>query len=446
MPATWTLQELTELDLQLRGGVSAEDDSPKTPPDPEASKTEVLRAWLDRVRPRHPDAARHAATAVQSEAWLRTALILFSLVAGAAAAAALLRYEGDRLINISAYLGVLVGGQLLLLLALAASALLLRTPARGLPSMLLPKVVRDAPALYAFPAWRWRMFTSFQEAGLAFNTGVILCTLWKVLTYDLAFGWATTLRVDGAAMHRLVTFLSTPWGGAFAPDADQIRQSRIVLKEGLAQVDTASAASWWPFLLMCVLTYGLLPRAALALFGRGMLSRKLRTPPLHQPSAERLYQHLTRAPLSFSVEEDEAANRTRPKADTLPALTPTTPLTLVEGEDVLSDDRRAQLLRRLEKQAGVAIRTESSDDAGIVRLCEVWQPPLEETLRELRHLRASLGPDKDLLMLCVGFPAPEASDRLFEAPDENDLAVWRERLAELHDPRLGMWVWKEDAA
>lgn len=443
MTSSWTLEELTEFDLQLRGAVAVEEGVPDPRPRPDEPRESVLLEWLRRVRKRHSEAAKHARLAVRSEAWLRLALILFSLVAGMGAAAALLRYEGERLINISAYLGILVGGQLGLILLLAVGSLLFRKRMRGLHQLLLPRIVRESGAAHALPAWRWRIFTSFQEAGVGFNVGVILGTLWKVLTYDLAFGWATTLQVKAGSMHRLVSWLAAPWGGAYAPTAEQVRESRILLKQGLAQVDTASAAAWWPFLMMCVLCYGLLPRLLLTIFGRCRYHRILRNPPLRHPASERLYNRLTRPPLGFSRDEDRREDAGPRPGYELQALAPSGPLVLRTGPDGLDDGRRERLEKRLFETTGVSLAPAEEENAGVLQLVEAWRPPLEESLRDLQQLRQSLGPDKDLLVLCVGLP-DSGNGHLYQAPEEEDLRIWRERLAELRDPRLGLLVWRED--
>ncbi|MGA0333095.1 MAG: DUF2868 domain-containing protein, partial [Kiritimatiellia bacterium] len=79
---------------------------------------------------------------------------------------------------------------------------------------------------------------------------------------------------------------------------------------------------------------------------------------------------------------------------------------------------------------------------GILKVVEVWQPPLEETLRGLRELRQRIGPGNDLILLAVGYPTEEPG-AFFLPPDPQDLAIWETRLGELQDPALGLLPWRE---
>jgi hypothetical protein len=443
MKNAWSLAELTEFDVRMNASQCAASPPPVTIGDKTASKSDVLKQWLHRSRAQDPEPARLASLAVQSEGWLRISLGIFSLLSGIGAAAALLRYEGHRLINISAFLGILVGGQLLSLLFLALSAFWLRHRLSRLQKLFLPKLVRALSSPQSIRAWRWRLFTSFQQAGMLFNLGVLLATLWKVLTADLAFGWETTLNVTGTGMNQIVQTLALPWGGHFVPDLQQIQQSRIDLKVGLAQLDTVSTASWWPFLMLCVLVYGLLPRLALSLFGSFRLHRHQHAPAFTGPDSERLYQRLTRTPLTFSSVDEKTSNgKTPASADPLPPLQPSGPLRLDLPPEIVSESQLPAFSKFIENRFGFSITESPNASAGILKVVEAWQPPLEETLRELRDLRETCGPDQDLLILAVGFPGdPETT--FFKPPDPADLESWRLKLSTLNDPRLGLIPWEE---
>lgn len=443
MSTPWSLAELTEFDARMHASRGLESASSFSVDDASTPKPTILKQWLIHSRQQDSEPARLASVAVHSEAWLRLALGVFSLLSGFGAAAALLRYEGYRLINISAFLGILVGGQLLSLLVLAVSSFWLRHRLSHLQKLFLPKLVRDLTAPVSLSAWRWRLFTSFQQAGMLFNLGILMATLWKVLTADLAFGWATTLDVSGQGIHRIVQTLALPWGGRFAPDLTQIQQSRILLKDGLAHIDASSTAAWWPFLLLCVLAYGFLPRFALALFGGFRLHRLQRHPAFSSPESERLYQRLTRNPLVFSSsDEDSSPSNPSPSPAELPPLKPSGPLSLNLHPEILLESREPAFRNRIQSSFELLLADSPETAAGILKVIEVWQPPLEESLRELRELRKDIGPDKDLLILAVGLPNP-TEPHFFHPPEVADLDIWRRKLSTLQDPRLGLLPWRE---
>lgn len=438
MSPSWNLLDLTTFDLLMRRGV---DEPVNIQASPSDSDPVVLRKWLRAVHEVDPEAQRLAGMALRSLHWMRVVLWSFSLLAGWAAATALLHYQGERLINISAFLGVLVGGQLLMLLLLGLLQLLYRHSLPAAHRWLLPGALKETGVLYSLPAWRWRLFALFQLGGVCFNLGVLAGTLWKILTHDLAFGWATTLRIQGADMHRLVSVLSAPWGGFATPSPEQIDQSRIVLNQGLARINPESTASWWPFLLLCVIVYGALPRLLLALAG-WWRERSVRAhPPFHHPGATRLARQLTRAPLRFHTGADAAPPSPSSKTHPLAPLQPRGTLQARFSEPVLDPETCAAWLPRAAQRLGCDLSPAAEDTSGILWIVEAWQPPLEESLRDLRDLRTHLGDSADLLVLLVGPPLPEDPDA-FAPPDPIDVDVWKQRLAELRDPRLGVVEWR----
>jgi hypothetical protein len=356
------------------------------------------------------------------------------------AAAALLRYGGEQLINVSAYLGILVGGQLLLLIALLVSCLWYTSGPGVRVQLFLPEAVRNLPVSQSIPVWRWRLFSTFQWGGVAFNLGVLTATFWKVLTYDLAFGWATTLRVEDETVAAITRVLAMPWGGYFAPTAAQIEQSRIVLLEGFSSLDPEATAAWWPFLVLCVTVYGLLPRFLLAGFGAFKVARKLRRPSLGSPETEQLYQRLTRKVLRVQSSQTPAPP-TQHSTDALTALTPTRPMRLQLPEDLKPTLNPAVLASAIPQKLGVEI-TDSNDDTGICFVVEAWQPPLEETLRFFRTKRKEEGSECEFLVLAVGLPTENGGLR---PPSPEDVEVWTRKLSTLRDPRLGLLAWEGDA-
>ncbi|MCC5847439.1 MAG: DUF2868 domain-containing protein [Verrucomicrobia bacterium] len=443
MSEKWSIQELTELDIRLRSELPPASATPDTVPDaPRLPRPVLFRRWLEAVRKVDPSPANLARKAVRTERWLRLAAFAFFFIAGAAAAQALLLYDGRRLINVTAYLGTLVFGQLFLLVVLGVSGLLLRRTLCGPYRALLFHLTGPVEQSRALPLWSTRAFASMQTAGAGFNLGVLLATAAKGLTTDLAFGWATTLRIGGEQVHRLTSLLAAPWGNAFAPTPEQIEGSRIVLKEGLRHVETDAAAAWWPFLMMCVLFYGLLPRLFLALAGECRLRLQLRGLRFEDPSCERLHMRLTRSPLDF--QSNAAADEALPPHETagLPFLPkPKGSVRLQIPVEIAANV--PEVAERLTAKLGVTVELPGDDlrpppPGGIIRVCEVWQPPLRETLAELRQQRAELGADTDLILCFVGFPNPE---ELFDPPEPEDVRVWRNALAELNDPHLHAWVW-----
>ncbi len=115
---------------------------------------------------------------------------------------------------------------------------------------------------------KWQVMFFSQLAGLSFSLAATSTALALVVFTDLAFGWSTTLDVATDQAHRLVEWVSwpwRPWAGDAVPSVVLVEESRFFrLDSGDPVAVTAGRLTgWWPFLLMSLLTYGVLPRCAL---------------------------------------------------------------------------------------------------------------------------------------------------------------------------------------
>ncbi len=444
-----SLADLTELDLRLRGEIVLTPADLK--PGVTLPRPQVLRHWLGEQRRQDPGPARTAQRLVGSERILRGVFFAMLFASGAGAAVGLLQYEGDRLINVSLYLGTLVFGQLGLLLLLMVSKLLFRRTAGTVYQNILfhvfegkdPSVGRMEP-LRSLPVWMARAFASMQLAAVGFNLGVLAATFLRGVTGDLAFGWATTLDLGGERMARLTSALAAPWGGAFAPGPEQIAFSRIVLKDGLGQVDPRAAAAWWPFLMMCVLVYGLLPRLVLALAGTVQVQLRLGRVRLDDPACERLYLRLTRRPLRFQTSEAAGEITAIPPAAAGETVRPPGPVHVFTPPELkVRDGALAEAVAGLLEVPVVSVSAEADPPetvpvGGLVMVRELWQPPLEETLHQLRQLRETLPPNTDLTLIGTGYPE---EGRMLTLPDPTDVRVWQHALGRLSDAHLQLVAW-----
>lgn len=431
---TWTLAELTELDLHLQepGSVGA---GPRLSGDRHA----VLRQWLEQRRVKHPQPAAIARHAVQVERGLRLGLASLGLVSGWGAAKALLWYDGTQLINVSTFWVTLILTQALLLAGMLAGRALLQRRAGQSYTRLLQRWGKFHGSLRSLPGWRLRGFASLQWMAVAFNAGALACTAFEGITRDLAFGWATTLPLQAGQVADGVRLLSRPWGGAWTPTPEQISASRIVLIEGTRSVQAQAASAWWPFLLMSLLVYGLLPRLLLAAAGEMALRLNLRKPRLDDAGSERLYLQLTRPQIGFQPAPQSPPD-SLPDGIPLPsALQPQGPVHLLRDPELDSPQLPAAVARQL----GVPVSgLQSPADpvplppaGGLAWLLEAWQPPLQEHLATLQSLRQTLGPETDLLILLCGLPEdPET----LAPPEPKDVRLWQAHLATLRDPRLGI--------
>jgi len=418
---------------------------------------------------------------------------------GAGLAFSVLRYNGKDPVNISVYLGLFVLLQIGLLLLLTTVGLLrglLGTLRQfSLVRLLLGYVVaavytrvaaRSAGRVSADMRQRlkavsgfirgrnriygtifvWPLFMVAQAFGIGFNLGALSASIFKILGADLAFGWQSTLQLSSRAVYRLVEAAALPWSWLLPPSYShptysQVEGSRMVLKEGIYHLSNLDLVAWWPFLLLAVVFYGLLPRMFLCVFGMAARRRALDSIPFTHSACERLMRRMT-MPLVETGGEPQLRNGTplRPEAAG-PGTMPDTGLFEGEAAVVLLPEDitdcctpeavagalwgtlRLKPLQTLpvildaheDREALAAARGTLPPDAvgHVVVLQEAWQPPIAEILSYFQQLRTSLGPETFVWILLIG-RAQGGNCMVRPAPVE--AAVWEKAILSLGEPHM----------
>lgn len=461
----------------------------------------MIRTWLDRRR----ETARTGVPLLPGETveGLSGALRFWfpgaGLAAGAVAGVSFLAYTGDSPVNVFVYLSLFVFSQVLMLLALLVLTVY-RLAGRGFPSSsplykligrLFLRMVLSArgrlegklPAdrrlhlekaigavtgktrtyglLFFLPVW---ILTQLFAVG--FNLGLLAATLFKVVTSDIAFGWQSTIQLGPKAVHALARAIAVPWSWAISGDAafpslEQIEGSRIILKEGIYHLSTPDLVSWWPFLCLAVLVYGLLPRLLLFLGAVALQRRFLGSLDFRQAACEQLLQRMS-TPLVTTrgrqVEEPaETGGRPRPagpeeqRVDLEGASRKS--LVVMIPDDISDVCSREEIEAVLNRGGGYAIRDiirfgldQEADrellarlregglpaDGEILLIYEAWQPPIMEYIDFIRELRRAVGDGPLIRIGLIGKPRPET---VFTPAREEGLSVWISKITAMGDPR-----------
>jgi hypothetical protein len=275
-----------------------------------------LRRWLEARRESDVPAARAllpGTAFARAQRWIVIAMGLLGFLGGIGAASALLSYEGQRPVNIAWFLFLLVGAQFLIIAGGVAAWVVRKSRAmdstlqditllgrlirpmftrlgRLLQRNRLARVSREVReralagsgmlkanyTLYG-PVSYLPVLVPAQILGVAFNVGIIVTTVSRIWFTDLAFGWGSTLDLDPTTIYHLARTIAAPWRwlfgeGAGFPTLEQVAGSRFNLKDPLSMLRAEHLHSWRWFLVLCVLTYGLLPR--LALLGASLLAQR----------------------------------------------------------------------------------------------------------------------------------------------------------------------------
>ncbi len=302
----------------------------------------------------------------------------------------------------------------------------------------------------------WRLFVQAQLFGIACNTGLLLVTLFKITTADLAFGWQTTLRLGADGLNSVVQLVALPWswllpGQLSAPTLAQIEGSRIILKDGMYHLVTENLTSWWPFLLLSLLCYGLLPRLLLLVFGFFAERRNSR-----RYLNQRKFQVITRrmcTPLVSSQAAHEkhsgdvTSQKQRSDAASWVTQQEKTQICTVLVPDELYDNLDHVELAGLflahgfqTKDTKRFLKSYEDDNRlleaigqeqdGVIVLVEAWMPPILEHLLFLKKLSQCLNSKASLAFCLLGKPGKE---EIITQPNREAAQLWKEKLSQYCD-------------
>lgn len=459
--------------------------------DREDDPQQLLHHWLTARRRALFDASGRKSPGSQVATSLRLLTLLLyglGLVLGGAAGLSFFNYSGTNPVNVFHFLLLFIVPQLIMLVLLLGATVIRLTGISLWPSLLVRLFIGTLPFLsgrHGAGAKRlsgllrrittayssllyWPLFLMAQKFMAFLNTGLLAATLLKISTTDQAFGWQSTIQLSTPLIHRIVNLLAAPWSWLvperFAyPSLAEIEGSRIILKDGVYHLATQDLVSWWPFLVLALLTYGLLLRLLLVPFGVIMHHRSLRRLNLHRPDLLRIVQRM-RTPLLDSVAADApdqlsaySADGDRQSTSTRDRYAPSDRPLLSVVPDDLADKRFTVPLDHLLSRHGLPVgdreilRSDEplpadqlqriaeacrSQQTGLLLITEAWLPPINEWLHTLRQIRAAIGTTTPIFVGLVGSPTEEDG---FATPLPQDRLLWQHKLQELGDPFLSVF-------
>lgn len=449
----WTLSDLVDFEAVLADTDTAADDPaarrwfartirPRLAEmgDESARRRAGLRLWLEHRRGDEPvSAGRLAGHALNLVGWTLFAVMALAgmgLVAG-------LLLGPRQAVHVIVFFGLTL---VLPWLVYVAGLLLHALGRRGAVPVLLG---RGAPRLLARgPKQRERMSALLnaltearaprrvlsatlaglmQRGAAGFNIGLIAAFIGCLLLFDVRFYWEATPRSGMQAMLTAATHsVAAPWAWLWpqaVPDLADIAASRVVP----GAVPAAGDGSWWRFLLLSLLVWGLLPRLVLLAYYRLSAHWALARLTFQAPRHRALWRQLNH------IERGEVA----------PGPTDGVLVLDVGGHGITGEAVRGYLLRRLrvnplttvavavldEQREAQAERELAAGPAGVVLLVEDWA--LSPRQVETRHarLRRLLGDRVPMIWLVFALEAGEPA-----APGEAELQRWLRQIDSLRDP------------
>jgi hypothetical protein len=484
-----TLADLIDLEARIVARAGAQHDelaardrqvAEGLPVDPN-DRGALLAAWLQALRAREPDAAWLGARVVRGYRLAGLVLVLGGLAIGWVAAAAATAYDGTHPVNVLVFLGALVGSQLALLtLGMTALAVRALLPDGTLPEIVRPLVraiatrwtgltgrgsppdvdatlarIQTRRSLYR-PVEHGLLFALTQLFGVAFNVGALVSLLGRIVLSDIAFGWSTTVRTEPAAIVALVRTVAAPWAWLVpwaVPTPELVaatQYSRFSSDYVGGTSDVVLPGEWWPFLVACLVVYGLAIRLTLLLAATVRTRWALAHLPLDTPDVEQIVRGLQHAVVRSGATGPEAPATANGGGQLAPAQTPVPagPCALVAWRDAPTGAVAHVLETRLGLSVAVQLvaggRDYAADEATrralaetrtldtTVIVAEAWETPDEGFHHFLRAVRTATTPSMRILVALVDTEGQPLGG------DTPEAQAWRRFVARLHDPWVGV--------
>ncbi|MEA2059457.1 MAG: DUF2868 domain-containing protein [Thermodesulfobacteriota bacterium] len=515
--SAWTIGDIINLEYFLNRKTEPVDENSlkekdrqfyleKIHPDISASEKkpkQILKRWLDlkkqeEVQSSGNDILFPGDIYEDSFVFFKFFFIITGLIIGALVCGSFFSYTGSTPVNVFYFLSITVFLQLFILFFLTLSFLLrvqfslLKKPnffyfflARLFEKFILKARLTFADKITAEKrdafysaagilksgnkkygsVFLWPFFILMQIFGLGFNLGLLGSILFTVFIFDTAFGWQSTLQMGADVVYKIVDFMALPWSWILpssiaCPSMAQIEGSRIVLKDGIVQLATADLVSWWPFLCLSILFYGLVPRAVLLYVGKRALFSSLdRLNVDHDKSRHLLHRLLTPIVSTAGTQPEE---ETEKKECVLPVYDDAVldtdrakQLFVFVSEDIMEGCAPQELTSFIREKTGnspsglfttgldfdadvstaaKAIRcVEQNASFCIVLLYEAWQPPIKEVENFIKSIRNLSEEPFEIQVLLIGKPRP---DTIFTRPDPDNKRIWEIKMKQCSDPLL----------
>ena len=418
--------ERLQRDRQIGAGLTADDD------------VERVLAWWEALDSDASDLGRRAVGVTR---WISAGLCGVGLIVGSSTAGIALAYDGNYPVNLLALLGVCVAlPGILLLITLAMCSVRgfgwMRV-ARGLSVLNLNRLVvglwqRLARIHVVGGGWdrvlHWQLVNFSQWFAIAFFAGVLATLLVLVAVTDLAFGWSTTLDLDAVWVADVLRALAWPWSGAVpsaVPDLTLVELSRYYRLEDQVGIDASRLGGWWPFVALCILVWGLLPRVVFACIAQWRQRAAERTYLREHPEVTALLHRLAQPAAGFAEETAvEAGEAVDEIAWNAAPQTAGACVVWDDAGDVAGAVRASSAMDTASRILAIA-----ELPAGDVRvLTKGYEPPMLAFHDFLTELRERIGREGAIVVIPLGLDGGPASPA--------DLDIWRQSLSALRDMRL----------
>lgn len=433
---------------------------------------------------------------------VKYSLIVAGFIVGSAMVFSFLNYQGTEPLNVTAYLGGFILTQIFLLLLLMTMSIIRRFKNQTLRSSIIFILFNNlvSKLFHRIRKNRWRDLSAAQRQGLeavlgvirgkrlvygslfywpvfilsqlfmvAFNVGILCATIFKVIGADIAFGWQSTIQVSPVFVFKLVEWIALPWSwfvpsGLAYPSLTQIEGSHMILKDGIYHLETSDLVSWWPFLCLALIFYGLLPRLLLLIFGATLERRRINTVAFNHEPCESLYRRMLIPAIDFTGCPDKQESpetystgnqgkglekfRMEPPKRTLLLLVPHEISDTLPEKGLLEIILKTTGYRHINKMIideegimdghflnGLSLSDKKGIDSDLLVIQEAWQPPIRETLGFIKKLSDIQGRTGAIMVGLIGKTGNGGNLTMVR---DHEWDVWYKKIKSLGNPYISL--------
>jgi hypothetical protein len=288
------------------------------------------------------------------------------------------------------------------------------------------------------PAARSLLFWQFTAFAQVFSVGFFVAALATVIltiaVSDVAFGWSTTLQLEPDTVNRWVQAIALPWSAwlpAAVPDYALVATSQFYrLETDVLSTRAARLGDWWPFVVMTVTVWGLLPRVVLLLLAAIKVGRGEKRMLIEHPLVTALLDRMQSDRLPIPV-GDPADPRPVPRGASPGAVRPA----IAEGTLAINwngasrsppDGSISLSILQSQNDLRDQIRQAGGPFNRVVIYTKAWEPPILEFADFVELVRTEVGPAPPVAIVPLPLDVSQPSAR--------DHAVWHDAILRLNDP------------
>ncbi len=320
-------------------------------------------------------------------------------------------------------------------------------------------------AVFAHLKKKFSIYLS-QVFSIAFFTGAIFTFLTLVVVTDLAFSWSSSLDITSKKVHSITSTISTPWQSVVTnavPSEQLVKNSRYYkLQDKLEKFEAKIYGYWWPFVAMCLLVYGLIPRLITYIYSLLSLNKTITKTCLVIPGIEDVLDRMNSKVVSLSstkgssrqietLDKSTETRHTEQNTEQRKEGLKFEQLALKENTEVLiwSEatgsnffEAHSELITKyhtIGSQRSTAqdkeVINELNKQNNILILTKSWEPPKAEFTDFLILLRQHLGNTKVISVLPIALANKEGKKEIKDIHAQ----AWSLALAKLNDSWIRLY-------